>query len=1678
MHSGRIRNFFIRLYHLLLWFLASLLIILAIAIFTLQLYPVQTWLAGQLTGWLSARTGAEISIEAVEISFPESVGLKNIYIEDQYGDTLLFAGSLYVEIRMAALLRNRVHIGKIELDGLTAAIKREKPDTVFNFQFIADAFGNDNNEVPADKEQEGTLDLRLNIIQLSNVKISFEDHYPGIELNSRFDFFSTSLAGSDLLNGKYHAGESELRGSKTEFIAFTPSVPPEPEDAETNDIGISLASLAIDDFAFFYRDINEGTISASALMLNIFPEEIDLSAGLINITTILADSLHAGIYRPETAAGNNGQEQVHENADAAKVFDLSEILGWTIRLDNISIANSSFSMTEKSAPVPAGEFDPNNFHLGRFMLSAGNIYAGPDSLNIEIDSMSMIVSESFHVDRFSLFAGIGPNSGKADMELQTAESNFSFSFSSRANLLNFAIDDLPGKQFDLLLHNSIIGGDLAWFFPEMRAYYFDWPGNRGIELEGHIHGTPGRFDADNFRLEAPGFLSLSVDGEIGGLMQETLRLDLERFTLHALPGPIMANLPDTLHPEGITLPEFINIDGTFKGDTQVFETALEIATSFGNFEISGSVRDGPAEESIFQGKIFTPSFDVGTMMQLDILPEPVSLQLDLAGMGKAPENMEMKAAVILGNLSLMDYSYDDIVLDLSLKDSVVTLWGSYTDGFLAYDINAGLGIFTDIVFGKGTLSIYFADLQELGFTENELQVGVEIQTDLLFDIDDFFNGKIVISDFTVTEEDELYHIPEIAIISDCRPGDYTASISSVFLNAIYKGNFSPVNVPSAITDHFTEYFRINDFLSPVNNQAATVRTPAAMVETDIVNKEGNKYFVFELTLSPDEILSMVIPENIREYDTLFISLNYDSSMHSFSMEASIDELQYNDMHFSNIDVIVDSDANKLNFGIYLDSTNFNQTGIYDVNLTGSLFDQTLDMTLSANDAMEADLFWLRPVVENRDGLFHITIDSDRLIINRENWQIHPDNLIVFGSEYLHVTDFILEESGARLSVSSPLHEEYENVLEISFQEFDLARLTGFIEDDAAYIGGIINGDITLRDLFGELSFVADMHIQDLAWTGQTVESITLHAEDAEPGRIDVSLNMEHGNSLLTAEGRYLTAEPAFDINIILERIELQFIQAFAADHLAGADGSISGWLHASGTPSQPELTGSLNFNKTAFTIVQLNTGYFIDEETIVLDGNNLMLEGFTLKDNRGGEATISGTFNFSDMEKLVIDFDIISSNFLLMDLKQGQEEMYHGRLLIDSDIRLTGTHLNPSLEGSMKLLEGSDFTFTIPQPDPEIIAQEGVIQFIQFDKPELIQEDLPVEVTSPITGFDINLNVSIDTETKLTVVIDEIAGDNLEIQGGGDLVFGIDPAGRISLAGAFEVQEGNYLLTFYDVIRREFEIESGSTIVWTGDPMEAELDITATYTIHTSPRELMSTHIEGDQIQTGRLRQQFPFLVHLNLEGNLGSPFISFELGMPPGNEMALDGSLTDRINQINQNESELNKQVISLLLLGTFLQENPLDRHGEGGLGATARTSGSRLMTQQLNRMADRYVRGVNLTFDIESYEEQVGDEVVGRTELQMEISRDFFDDRVRVTVAGNIEIEDETHRESRPGDIAGDFSLEYLITPEGNLIIKGFRITDFNDLFEGEIVETGISLMYSRNFSRLRELFRRERQ
>jgi translocation and assembly module TamB len=555
-------------------------------------------------------------------------------------------------------------------------------------------------------------------LKLKNINFVFEDHYSGMRLKTHLDYFKTSLRQSDLLNEKYHAGNTELRGSYMEVNSFEPSMPPEPAEPGTPELDLSVNSISVQDISFIYKDTGGTNLSIDAGTLNLVPETISLPDYFIELASIGTENLAISIILPsgeKNEVERKGNETFVPYAEKETGFVFAEILEWTVKLGRIDIKNSFFSLREEAKELQTDMFDPGNFSLEGINFLAKDIFAGPERIDMNIDNMSMLISESFSLDKLSLDINLNSKSGKVRLDMLTNESSLGLSLEAEANLLNFLLEDLYDKSFDLYLTDNHINKDFAFFLPFMRDYYFNWPDNQGIEFGGRVHGSLEYVIVDSLRLAGPGFFTALFKGTVKGMPQtDSLYLDIENFSLYALPGPFFANLPDTLRPEGINLPEFIDAGGHFRGTFSEFESAMAISSNFGDVAIMVSMYDQPESENSFEGRIYTGSFDLGNLLQLDIITMPPSIELEFWGRGPDPASMELKTELVVGQLSVMEHSYEDIRLNLDLKDSVAIASASYSDDYLVIDLDAAIGIFTARAFGKGTVDLVFADLRQLG----------------------------------------------------------------------------------------------------------------------------------------------------------------------------------------------------------------------------------------------------------------------------------------------------------------------------------------------------------------------------------------------------------------------------------------------------------------------------------------------------------------------------------------------------------------------------------------------------------------------------------------------------------------------------------------------------------------------------------------------------------------------------------------------------------------------------------------------------------------------------------------------------------------------------------------------------------------------------------------------------
>jgi hypothetical protein len=237
----------------------------------------------------------------------------------------------------------------------------------------------------------------------------------------------------------------------------------------------------------------------------------------------------------------------------------------------------------------------------------------------------------------------------------------------------------------------------------------------------------------------------------------------------------------------------------------------------------------------------------------------------------------------------------------------------------------------------------------------------------------------------------------------------------------------------------------------------------------------------------------------------------------------------------------------------------------------------------------------------------------------------------------------------------------------------------------------------------------------------------------------------------------------------------------------------------------------------------------------------------------------------------------------------------------------------------------------------------------------------------------------------------------------------------------------------------------------------------------------MSEQLSGADASTlTRYRQELPFDVYINVQGELLKPQVSFNLDMPENQRGALDGNVYARVQQLNQQESEVNKQVFSLLVLNRFL---PASNQGNapGGSGNLARSSASQLLSGQLNTLSAKYIKAVELDMNLNSYTDYQSGQASDRTVANLNLRKNLFNERLAVQIGSQVDLEGQNRQQQNASDLIGDVTVEYLITDDGVYRFKAFRRNQFEGVIEGQLIITGVSLVYNREFNYFSEAFRR---
>jgi hypothetical protein len=420
-------------------------------------------------------------------------------------------------------------------------------------------------------------------------------------------------------------------------------------------------------------------------------------------------------------------------------------------------------------------------------------------------------------------------------------------------------------------------------------------------------------------------------------------------------------------------------------------------------------------------------------------------------------------------------------------------------------------------------------------------------------------------------------------------------------------------------------------------------------------------------------------------------------------------------------------------------------------------------------------------------------------------------------------------------------------------------------------------------------------------------------------------------------------------------------------------------------------------------------------------------------------------------------------------------ETIEGTLRLGADINIEGRKSKLKVNNQIKINEGTNMQYKLPGTELELISDEGIVEYVDFenfteDSAFVNKKDfIGDSIVSLIKGIEFTALLDISPEANFTILVDPNSGDYTAFSLSGALNYTYTDKQKGRLNGLLEFNEGFYELSFYGLVKKRFTYEPGSTVTWSGDIMNGDINFAARHTVRTNSVGLVSNEISS--YERPIYNQRLPYDVILNIKNRLSQPEITFGLDLPDRFRTSYP-TLDSKLNYLNQPsmEPERNKQVFALLVGGTFIPEDPGTAQSGGTDFATtaARNSINAIMTQQLNNFTGQFIEGIDVDLGVNTFDDYSGGSAQSRTQLDVKVSKNLFNDRLTAEMESHIDLDGSVQNLGQQ-NTAGmmEFAVSYKLTKTGNYRIKAFRENAY-DIFDGEIQNSGIAFIIIKEFDR----------
>lgn len=1378
-------------------------------------------------------------------------------------------------------------------------------------------------------------------------------------------------------------------------------------------------------------------------------EILPLFKGKIAISSVQLFGFNINLSKQNPEAVPNFQFVLNAFASKDSINEKSNL---DLRINSILIRRGKLSYNVLSEPDTPNKFNGKHINLQNIIANISLKALSNDSINASIKRLSLNEQSGLELHKLSLKV-------LGNRELLQLE-NFSIALPNTSfNMDTVSIKYNGFEAFKHLADSVHFSGkmkpsyvtlkDISCFVPPLANF------QDKLDLDLAFNGTINQLECTKLEINANEDIQIKGNVAFQDLSQGSdayiygtlSKLHIKRSGTDLLIKNLSKNnaqVPDILKRIGE-----ISFRGEISGYFNDLVTYGVLNTELGAIKTDIKL-SSDKDKAIYSssGSVKTVDFKLGKLLAKENILGEISFNVDVSTVKYGNQLPTINLKGLISSIEYSKYEYHNIELDGKYEH------GGFDGKIALNDVNGSILLNGNFNTAQKIPTFNFhADIRnvrphDLNLLKKYEDSEFSLKLDANFEGNSIDNiiGKINVDSILFTAPEKTFFLDNINITATQENNEKKLSFTSQYITATVKGNYSYHTIPASAIKTVERYI------------------PSLLSINKEIN-EPNNNFNFDINIYNTEELTEIFNLPVTIYTHSTIKGYFNDIVRKLRIEGYFPALRYGNHLIESGMILCENPTDRFKCQVR-GSKRMKEDGALSFSVEAQ----------ARNDKMTTSINWGNNSATTYGGRLtamtdffktegekpilqaNIWIEPTEIILNDSIWNIHPSHIAV-DSGRIFVDNFLFKHKDQYLRINGKLTKNQEDTVKVELNDINIGYVFDIVQLKDVDFTGMATGIATASQVMKSPELNAELFVKNFSFNNGLLGDMNISGKwDKEQEGIFLDARMhEKDISRTNVKGHIYPGKKGLDLNIDVDSTNIQFLQFYMRNIASDVHGRIKGHAHFFGGFKSLQLEGDV-FANASLKFDILNTSFNI-RDSIHLRPQEIQFKDCALYDPEGHAGKINGYLRHTHFKNLSYRFLIDVNNMLVYNTKEDPDMPFYGTVYGTGNASLNGGATGLNVDVAMSTNRNTNFVYMMNSTASA--ANNQFINFIDRTPKREIRDSiytpgsfLRENLKEDNTPIDIHLNLQVDAtpDGNMKIIMDPVAGDYISGKGNGNIRVSFFNKGDVKIFGNYTIDQGIYKFSLQEVIRKDFIIQSGSTIDFNGSPLDANLDIQAAYTVNSASLSDLGI---GETFSQNNVKVN----CMMNLTGNLTHPDIKFDIELPNVSEEE-----REIVRSAISTDEEMNMQILYLLGIGKFYTYD----YGNNRSGQSSKAMSSMLsstLSGQLNNMLSQALNLNNWNFGTNL---STGEK--GWTDMEIEgiLSGQLLNNRLLIN--GNFGYRDNPMANS---NFVGDFDVEWLLTKSGEIRLKAYNQTNDRYYTKTTLTTQGVGIAYKKDFNTWRDIF-----